>query len=201
MKLTEILSSEHRVIEQVIAALGAAAGRIDAGSSVRPGFFADAAEFIAAFADGYHHGKEELVLFEAMARHGVPTQTGPVAVMLYEHDEGRRLTSGLRDAAARLAAGEPGAADIVADYARAYGELLTQHIFKEDNILFPLAERAIAPTAWEDILREAERVELERAQRAPKASYIELARRLCQEMGVDPDAAPKRTVELPCHSR
>ena len=200
MKLTEILSSEHRVIEQVIAALDAAADHIEAGKALRPGFFQDAVRFIANFADGYHHGKEERVLFEALARHGVPMDNGPVAVMLYEHDEGRRLTSGLRDAAARLATGDPGAADTVADYARAYGELLAQHIFKEDNIVFPLAVRVIAPTAWEDILREAERVELERAQRAPKASYVELARTLCEEMGVDPDAAPKRAVELPCHA-
>ena len=201
MKLTEILSSEHRVIEQVIAALDAASHRIDAGTYVRPGFFVDAAEFISAFADGYHHGKEERVLFEALARHGVPMDDGPIAVMLYEHDEARRLTSGLRDAAARLAAGEADAAHVTADYARAYGGLLTRHIFKEDSILFPLAVRVIAPAAWEGILREAERVELESAERAPKASYIELARTLCEEMGVDPDAAPKRAVELSCHAR
>lgn len=200
MNLTEILSSEHRVIEQVMAALDAAASRVEAGEAMRTGFFQDAADFIAGFADGYHHGKEERVLFPAMAQHGVPTEAGPIAVMLYEHDEGRRLTAGLRDAAARLAAGESKAAAVVADYARAYGELLAQHIFKEDNILFPLAWRVIAPGEWEELARAVEAVEREQAHGRSKASYIDLARKLCAEAGVDPDAIPRRAVALPCHA-
>ena len=36
MQATEILSSEHRVIERVIAALDAAADRLEAGEAVRP---------------------------------------------------------------------------------------------------------------------------------------------------------------------
>ena len=201
MRLTDILSSEHRVIEQVIAALDAAANRLEAGQPVRPGFFQDAVRFVGDFADGYHHGKEERVLFEAMARHGLPTSSGPIAVMLYEHEEGRRLTAGLRDAAERLAAGDASAADVVVDYARSYGELLTSHIYKEDNILFPLAARVILPTAWENIGRDAERAELAQARRGTKASFVELAHALCDEMGVDPDVAPQRAVELPCHTR
>jgi hemerythrin-like domain-containing protein len=201
MKLTETLSSEHRVIEQAILALDAAADLIEGGGQVRPGFFQDAAGFIAGFADGYHHAKEERVLFDAMARHGMPTESGPIAVMLYEHDEGRRLTAGLRDAAQRLAAGDASASRVVADYARAYGELLRQHIFKEDNILFPMAARVIDPGAWDDILREAERVEAERAGGDSKTYYAHLAKALCEEMGVDPAAAHGRSVELPCHAR
>ena len=81
MKLTETLSSEHRVIEQAILALDAAADLIEGGGQVRPGFFQDAAGFIAGFADGYHHAKEERVLFDAMARHGMPTESGPIAVI------------------------------------------------------------------------------------------------------------------------
>jgi hemerythrin-like domain-containing protein len=201
MTLTEVLSSEHRVIEQVIAALDAAARRIETGEAVRPGFFMDAAGFIAEFADGYHHGKEERVLFEAMAQRGVPTETGPIAVMLYEHDEGRRLTAGLRDAAARLAAGETGAAYVVADYASAYGDVLAQHIFKEDNILFPLANRVIAPHEWAALAQEAESAEDEPSRNRTKAWYVALAKALCDEMDVDPTAAPRRAVDLPCHAR
>jgi hemerythrin-like domain-containing protein len=199
MSLTDILSSEHRVIEQVLAALDAAADRLDGGQSLRPGFFEDALRFIREFADGCHHAKEERVLFPALARQGMPTDTGPVAVMLYEHEEGRRLAAGLRDAAARLADRQAGAVDVVADYARAYAALLTQHIFKEDNILFPLASRAIPPAQWEAIMEEAERVEREE-NAAGHAPYVELARRLCEEAGVDPDALPRRVGGMPCHA-
>ena len=201
MQATEILSSEHRVIERVIAALDAAADRLEAGDAVRPGFFLDATRFIRSFADGYHHGKEEEVLFATMARNGMPTDDGPIGVMLFEHDRARELTAGLGKAAERWAGGDRDVADTLADYARAYGELLTQHIYKEDNILFPMAAQAILPQEQDEVLDEFGRIEREQAEKGSKASYLELADALCEEMGVDTAGGPRRTVELPCHAR
>ncbi len=200
MQATEILSSEHRVIESVIAALDAAANRLEAGEAVRPGFFLDATRFIRNFADGYHHGKEEAVLFTALARNGMPIDDGPVGMMLEEHDRARELTAGLGKAADRWADGERAVAETLADYARAYGELLTQHIYKEDNILFPMAAQAILPQEQDEMLQDFGRIEREQEQKGPKASYLDLAKALCAEMGLDPEAAPRRQVNLPCHS-
>src|SRR5690348_12627437 len=130
MKLTDVLYAEHRVIAQVAAALAAAADRVQSGKAMRPGFFADAARFIVEFADGSHHAKEERVLFASMTKYGTAARSGPIAVMLREHEEARRLAAGLRTAAARLANGDAAAGDLVAGYARAWGALLTQHISK-----------------------------------------------------------------------
>ncbi len=201
MQATEILSSEHRVIERVIAALDVAADRLETGAAVRPGFFVDATRFIRNFADGYHHGKEEEVLFATMARNGMPTDDGPIGMMLFEHDRARELTAGLGKAAERWAGGDRDVADTLADYARAYGELLTQHIYKEDNILFPMAAQAILPQEQDEVLHEFERIEREQAAKGSKASYLDLADSLCAEMGVDAAGAPRRSVELPCHAR
>jgi len=200
MQATDILSSEHRVIESVIAALDAAADRLEADADVRPAFFLDATRFLRHFADGYHHGKEEGVLFAAMARHGLPLDDGPIGVMLYEHDRARELTAGLGKAAERWAAGDRGVAGTLADYAHAYGELLAQHIYKEDNILFPMAAQAIPPQEHDELLREYGRIERSRESGGSKASCLELARALCAEMGVDAEASPRCRVNLPCHS-
>jgi len=200
MQSTEILSSEHRVIEHVIAALDAAADRLESGDAVRPGFFLEATRFLRNFADGYHHGKEEGVLFEAMARHGMSMDDGPIGVMRYEHDRARELTAGLGDAADRLAAGDRSVADTVVEYARAYGELLTQHIYKEDHILFPMAAHAIPPQDQDKVLVEFGRIERDQAEKGSKASYLDLAQALCNEMGVDTEAAPRREANLPCHA-
>jgi hemerythrin-like domain-containing protein len=199
MRPTEILSSEHRVIERVLAALDAASDRLDAGETVRPGFFSDAVRFIRDFADGYHHAKEEGVLFEALGQLGMPTNAGPVGVMLHEHTRARELTAGLAQAAARLAAGED-TAHVVVDHARAYVELLTQHIFKEDRILFPMAAEAIQQTEEERVLEGFVRVEREQAAKGAKESYLALAQALCEEVGIDPEAPPRRAAGLPCHA-
>ena len=95
MKATEILMSEHRVIERVIVSLEVQTERLAAQEAVRPGFFLEAADFIKGFADGCHHRKEEGVLFEAMVGAGLPRQAGPIAVMLTEHEQGRAFTRGM----------------------------------------------------------------------------------------------------------
>jgi hemerythrin-like domain-containing protein len=181
MEATDILMSEHHVIERVIASLDAEATKLAAGQRVRPGFFLDAADFIKGFADGCHHRKEEGVLFEAMLDAGLPRQTGPIAVMLAEHEAGRAFTRGMRAAAERLAAGDASAAHDVVANARGYVELLSQHIQKENSILFPLADRIIPVEKWPGVAEAFERVEHEETGEGVHEKYLALAGTLEQE--------------------
>lgn len=181
MEATEILMSEHRVIERVIATLELTVGKLASGQAMRPGFFLDAADFIKGFADGCHHRKEEGVLFEAMVGAGMPRQAGPIAVMLAEHEQGRAFTRGMRAAAERLAAGDASAAREVVVNARSYADLLRQHIQKEDGILFPMADRVI-PTAQHATVTEAfEHVEHEETGEGVHEKYLALAEALERE--------------------
>ena len=91
------------------------------------------------FADGCHHKKEEGVLFVALVENGMSKEAGPVAVMLAEHEEGRRLTCAMREGAERVQAGDQTAISQVVQNALGYATLLRQHIQKEDRILFPMA--------------------------------------------------------------
>lgn len=143
MKATDILMEEHSVIEGVIGTLETAVEKVNAGETVRPGFFLDAAQFITGFADGCHHVKEENVLFRAMIDNGFPEQGSPVGAMLMEHDQGRFFTRNLRAAAERWQAGDEAARQEVVQNALGYAALLRQHIAKENGILFPLAEKVI----------------------------------------------------------
>jgi hemerythrin-like domain-containing protein len=181
MKATEILSSEHRVIERVITALESAANRLKAGQTVRPGFFVEATDFIKGFADGCHHRKEEGVLFSSMTRHGMPADGGPVGVMLAEHEQGRQFTRGLRAAALQLEAGDASARAAVVQNALGYAMLLRQHITKEDQILFPMADRVIPEDEHDGVLEGFEHVEHEETGAGVHEKYLALAEKLEQE--------------------
>lgn len=200
MQLTEILMAEHRVIKQVIAALDAAAEKVRAGDDVRPGFFLDAARFIRNYADGYHHAKEEGGLFDAMARYGMPVDGGPIGVMLHDHERGREYCAGLADAAERWAAGDPGMAEAVIGFADAYAQLLTRHIAMEDDFLFPMAATVIPLQERPSVMEVYGFKEREQAKNGSKDSYVQLARALCLEMDVDPEARPTRIAEPACHA-
>lgn len=182
MKATEVLMEEHRVIERMMASLERAANRLEAGEEVSPEFFLDVATFIKGFADGCHHVKEENVLFVALQENGMPKQGGPIAVMLAEHEMGRNYTRGMREAALRMQTGDASAQQAVVQNARGYVELLRQHIYKEDHILFPSADQII-PTAAQDAVWEGfERVEHEETGEGVHEKYLALVEHLEGEL-------------------
>ena len=175
MNATDVLKAEHRVIERVLTALETAAKRLDAGQPISPTFFLQAADFIKGFADGCHHRKEEGVLFPAMQGAGLPGDTGPIAVMLEEHEEGRAFVASMRAAANRLQAGDSGAARDVAQAALGYASLLRHHIAKEDNVLFPMADQVLRGPAQSRLAEEIDRVEQEETGQGVHERYLALA--------------------------
>jgi hemerythrin-like domain-containing protein len=181
MQATKILSQEHRVIEGVLEALQTAAQSAGEGVYVRPAFFSEAADFIRGFADGCHHHKEEGVLFKMMVENGVPAQGGPVGVMLNEHELGRQYTRGMRAAAESWAQGDESARPAVIENALGYVGLLRQHILKEDNLLFPMADRVIQADKHAVVLAGFERVEHEETGEGLHEKYLALAERLRAE--------------------
>jgi hemerythrin-like domain-containing protein len=182
MQATDILMSEHRVIERVIASLETAANRLQAGQEVRPGFFMDAADFIKGFADGCHHRKEEGVLFKALQANGMPAGQGPIAVMLSEHEQGRKFTQGMRAAAQGLQAGDASARQSLVKNALGYAALLRQHIQKEDQVLFPMASRIIPVDKQAQVVDDFEKVEHEETGAGVHEKYLALAKALETEM-------------------
>jgi len=153
MRAVTILMDEHRTIERVLHALERAADHLDGDGSVRPGFFLDAAAFIGGFADGCHHQKEEGALFPAMIESGMPPDDGPIAIMLEEHEEGRRFAREIR-AAAGLPETDPEARRRLISAARGYVRLLREHIEKEDDLVFPMADTLLSPARQEALLQD-----------------------------------------------
>src|SRR5262245_58941124 len=139
-KATELLSDEHRVIERVLAVLEKLA--------IRPvekslDCWKKALDFFSHFADQCHHFKEEQVLFPAMEERGIPRDGGPIGMMLAEHEEGRDLVRLMRAAIALMETKNEVAKEILIDKAKAYVRLLKEHIQKENEILFKIADDVI----------------------------------------------------------
>jgi len=182
MRATEILKQEHTVIQRVLDTLEKGANRLEQGQDVRPGFFIEVTDFIKGFTDGCHHKKEEGVLFKALEEKGVPVAGGPIGVMLTEHEMGRQYTRVLRAAAQRMESGDTSAREQVLVNARGYAALLRQHIFKEDNILFPLADRVFMEEEQAHLSEGFEHVEHEETGEGVHEKYLALAEALEKEM-------------------
>ncbi len=93
------------------------------------------------------------MLFPALARRGVPVEGGPIGMMLQEHTLGRRMLAGIRENLPAARDGDESAREAVRSFAAQYVDLLRRHIWKEDNVLFRMAQQSLDANAAEDILR------------------------------------------------
>lgn len=89
-------------------------------------------DFTENFAEP-HHQKEEKVLFPALEKKGIPKEGGPIGMMLLEHKTKRGYVKKLQKAL--IEDKEEG----IKKHAQSIVSLLTGHIYKEDNILYPCA--------------------------------------------------------------
>jgi len=100
-------------------------------------------DFVKNFADKYHHLKEEDELFMEMERFGMPREGGPIGVMLHEHDEGRKYIKNATQCVEKFKSGDTSVFGQIKDNLLNYCTLLTNHIYKENKILYPMAERIL----------------------------------------------------------
>lgn len=159
---TDILRHEHDAILRMLEATEEVAQQLSSAGTVEPRILEGLLEFFRLFADQCHHGKEEELLFPKLEEKGMPRQAGPIGVMLLEHDQGRALVRQMNQAAADYKQGRAGSAERWAEAARAYASLLREHIAKENNILFVMAERLLTPDEQQKLAAQFETAEVEK---------------------------------------
>lgn len=184
MRAMDVLMDEHRVIERVLNSLEASANRLEKGQPVRPEFLLSATDFMRGFADRCHHAKEEGILFTRLTDQGFALQGCPLGVMLAEHECGRQYTRALTQAAEDMQAGDLSGVQRAIMSSRSYIALLRLHIYKEDNILFPMAAQVIPQDAHASLWEEFEHVEHEEMGEGIHEKYLVLAQSLEEEMRI-----------------
>lgn len=135
--VTKILSDEHKNILKVIDALSTECDNLESGGKINKDFFEKTIDFIRNYADKFHHAKEENILFVELNKDETQMHCNPTQQMLYEHDLGRKFVKELEKGVA-----ENNKVKIIKN-GRGYAELLREHIAKEDNVLYPMADEAL----------------------------------------------------------
>jgi PAS domain S-box-containing protein len=103
-----------------------------------------------------HYLREENVLFPVLEKHGI---TEPPAIMWMEHNQLREKKKALRDL---IESYNTISLEVfkkrLSESAEALSNLLSSHIFKENNILFPAALRVVTEQEWRDIRIEFDEI-------------------------------------------
>ena len=136
-------------------------------------------DFIKNYADKHHHGKEELKLFNKMVQHlGPAAQKLVTNGMLVEHDMGRFYIQQLQEAVKDYQSGNKEAVlDIIAN-SISYTHLLDRHIQKENDIVYPFAQKNFNKEISDEIQKECDEFEENANQQGFQDKYILLLEQL-----------------------
>jgi hemerythrin-like domain-containing protein len=80
-----------------------------------------------------------------MQERGLVKDQGPIAVILHEHSMGRELIEEIESALKEYESSNQESSETEAKAMLRYSELLRTYIAKENNILFPMGDRLLAP--------------------------------------------------------
>ena len=162
MKPTEQLKAEHEGIKLMLKILDKVCDKLKSTQELNQERFTKMLEFLKIFVDKCHHGKEEGLLFPAMEEAGIPKEGGPIGVMLIEHEQGRSHIKGMSEAFDKFKKGDRKASVKIAENSESYIAILTQHIAKEEKILFPMADKVLSKVTQDKLNEDFEKLEVER---------------------------------------
>lgn len=163
-KTLKILLNEHKNILEIIEFLEKECDKIESGKSIDKNFFKKIVEFIRNYADKFHHAKEENILFSEMNKNQKELHCNPMAQMVYEHDLGRNYVKEIEKGIKEYNKNK------VVENARSYCKLLREHIHKEYNILYPMADEILDKKAQFSMLEKFKKIEREKKE--DKKKYL-----------------------------
>lgn len=184
MNPTEILMEEHRVIEQVLECLEKMVAQAIERNTLDPEPSREAVAFFQGFADRCHHGKEEAHLLPLMEARGLPQNEGPTRRVRLEHEQGRVHVQEMDKAIERASSGDAEALRAFVAHARSFMVLLRKHIQKEDDLLFPMANKVLSEQDQRTLMERFERVESEEMGQGTHEKFHAIADRLADRYGV-----------------
>jgi hemerythrin-like domain-containing protein len=151
------LVDEHKRIKRLLALIPDVVSEIRTSTEIDSDLLLATVDFIRGYADRFHHMKEEDILFDYTDR-----EAEIVQVIFEDHDRARGFVRAIVQAL------EDGDRIALCNNLVNYRELLTEHITKEDDILYPYIDRGLSTSQVGEIFQRFEEAESRMADDVPR---------------------------------
>lgn len=157
---TEILSNDHKVVLEKLKLMEQTINNLKS-TSVK-NVLTDLKTFLRKEAD-LHFKKEEAALFPEMEKF-IPRDEGPIGQMLLEHEDLYKYEDNFIRGVDLFSKDENNgeAQKLIRENGNSFINLLREHIYKEDNMLFMMADMHLEEDQINAIMKKFE--ELDKAQ-------------------------------------
>jgi hemerythrin-like domain-containing protein len=155
-KVLNIIRDEHRSIAAVLHGMQYLVDRIRTKKAkIDPRVFRAMLYYLDTFAERVHHPKEDRYLFDALRRRGCTDAL--IAELEKEHAGGEQALRKLEQNLIRYEEGGDREFQAFAREVEAFVEGYWDHMRKEEEQVFPLAEKLLRAEDWTSIDREFEK--------------------------------------------
>ncbi|VAW36364.1 hypothetical protein MNBD_DELTA03-640 [hydrothermal vent metagenome] len=154
----DYLIAEHELIERSMAVLQNCLEDIELSEDINKVQMGRALDFLLQFGDKVHNKKEEEILFPRMGDRGVPVEGGPLGVMLMEHEAERVLLGKMAAALPDIETMDLEARLQFKAEGMDYLKVRAEHIWKENDVLYPMGIKLFSPADNDHILTEFDRI-------------------------------------------
>jgi uncharacterized protein len=168
----QLLMDDHQAAEKVLAAFELALAEV---APPQPALVAKVVDFFVTYADQTHNQKEERYLFPLMETRGIPRDAGPLAAMEAEHARSRALLGEWCAAAEAYIGGDQTALAELRDTFSQYAQVLKDHYWKENDILYPMALRVMSDADNAAVLAGIAEIEAGHGGSEARDGYYRLA--------------------------
>jgi len=178
---TASLRRDHDLIEKVIKAMESTIQLLNDGKQIPESILLPVIDFSKNFTDVCHHSKEENSLFPALEQAGMPRNMGPIAMMLMDHERSREIGKEMENSAKDyILSGN--STKLISDMQQ-YVEHITEHLWKENNRLFMMAEARLQYVS-KKVDKELNEIEESKLKEIGKTRehYEQLAETLTQDV-------------------
>ena len=178
---TTSLRRDHELIEKVIKSMESTIQLLNNNTQIPESILLPVIDFTKNFTDVCHHSKEEKSLFPALEKAGLPSNMGPIAMMLMDHERSREIGTQMEESAKDyLSSGN--STKLISDM-QLYVEHITEHLWKENNKLFIMAEARLQNVS-EQVDKELNEIELSKLKDLGKSRehYEQLAETLTKDV-------------------
>lgn len=168
------LVDEHLLIKRMLALIPAIVEFTEKSAKVDKDLILSCVDFIRTYADKYHHMKEEDILFKY-----VDEKAEIIQIMYKDHITGRNHVKLAVEGA------EKGNKSQIKENLLGYRDLLTQHIKKEDEILYPWIDRQLSTAQVGEMFRRCNDADASVGDALPKKYEMfiqELEKKFLQEV-------------------
>ena len=178
---TASLRRDHDLIEKAVKAMEATIQLLNDGKQIPESILLPVIDFSKNFTDVCHHSKEEKSLFPALEQAGLPSNMGPIAMMLIDHQRTREIATEM-EASAKEYLSSGNSAKLISDMQQ-YVEHVSEHLWKENNRLFMMAEARLQYVAEkvDKELNEIEKTKLNELGK-PREHYEQVVENLSKDI-------------------